>query len=58
MLAGFTALAMAAISWKLETSESYWVWHRYTNIDETLSLSLSLSLSQVWCIKCFAVFGM
>lgn len=27
MLAGFTALAMAAISWKLETSESYWVWH-------------------------------
>ncbi|KAF5464317.1 hypothetical protein F2P56_014401 [Juglans regia] len=27
MLAGFTSLAMAAISWKLETSESYWIWH-------------------------------
>ncbi|CAH9093128.1 unnamed protein product [Cuscuta epithymum] len=27
LLAGFTALAMAAISWKLETSESYWIWH-------------------------------
>ncbi|PON97337.1 EGF-like, conserved site [Trema orientale] len=27
VLAGFAALAMAAISWKLETSESYWIWH-------------------------------
>lgn len=27
VLAGSTALAMAAISWKLETSESYWIWH-------------------------------
>uniref|UniRef100_A0A2P2JSC7 Uncharacterized protein LOC105134154 isoform X2 n=2 Tax=Rhizophora mucronata TaxID=61149 RepID=A0A2P2JSC7_RHIMU len=27
LLAGFTALAMAAISWKLESSESYWIWH-------------------------------
>lgn len=27
VLAGFVALAMAAISWKLETSESYWIWH-------------------------------
>ncbi|KAF3956051.1 hypothetical protein CMV_018798 [Castanea mollissima] len=27
VLAGFTTLAFAAISWKLETSESYWVWH-------------------------------
>ncbi|XP_052193210.1 uncharacterized protein LOC127801820 isoform X2 [Diospyros lotus] len=27
VLAGFTALAMAAISWTLESSESYWVWH-------------------------------
>ena len=32
MLAGFVALAMAAISWKLETSESYWIWHRYDEI--------------------------
>lgn len=27
VLAGFSALAMAAISWKLESSESYWIWH-------------------------------
>ncbi|KAI8021887.1 hypothetical protein LOK49_LG03G02235 [Camellia lanceoleosa] len=27
VLAAFTALAMAAISWTLESSESYWVWH-------------------------------
>ncbi|KAK4593780.1 hypothetical protein RGQ29_017752 [Quercus rubra] len=27
VLAGFTTLAFAAISWKLETSESYWIWH-------------------------------
>jgi len=31
--AGFTALAMAAISWTLETSESYWFWHRYYRED-------------------------
>ncbi|MCD7450798.1 hypothetical protein HAX54_008435 [Datura stramonium] len=27
LLAGFTALAMAAISWRLETSQNYWIWH-------------------------------
>ncbi|KAL9435145.1 hypothetical protein AB3S75_021415 [Citrus x aurantiifolia] len=27
VLVGFAALAMAAISWKLETSQSYWIWH-------------------------------
>ncbi|EEF50558.1 conserved hypothetical protein [Ricinus communis] len=27
VLAGSTALVMAAISWKLESSESYWIWH-------------------------------
>ncbi|TXG62909.1 hypothetical protein EZV62_009903 [Acer yangbiense] len=27
MLAGFTALAMAGMSWKLESSETYWIWH-------------------------------
>ncbi|XP_022870708.1 uncharacterized protein LOC111389941 isoform X3 [Olea europaea var. sylvestris] len=27
ILAGFMALAMAAISWKLESTESYWIWH-------------------------------
>ena len=29
VLAGCTALTMAAISWKLESSASYWIWHRY-----------------------------
>ncbi|XP_010255280.1 PREDICTED: uncharacterized protein LOC104596010 isoform X2 [Nelumbo nucifera] len=27
VLLGFIALSMAAISWKLESSESYWIWH-------------------------------
>ncbi|GMI66827.1 hypothetical protein like AT2G46060 [Hibiscus trionum] len=27
MLAGFIALAMAALSWNLESSETYWIWH-------------------------------
>lgn len=51
LLAGFTTLAFAAISWKLETSESYWIWHRYNNVN-------GISLSHVWCIKCFRVFDM
>nr|GMD62331.1 Transmembrane protein like [Ipomoea batatas] len=32
LLAGFMALAMAAVSWKLETSESYWIWHSLWHI--------------------------
>ncbi|KAL2330264.1 hypothetical protein Fmac_017845 [Flemingia macrophylla] len=31
-LAGFTALTMAAISWTLETSETYWFWHSIWHI--------------------------
>lgn len=27
VLAGFVGLAMAAISWNLESTESYWFWH-------------------------------
>lgn len=27
LLAGFIALTMAAVSWKLETYQSYWIWH-------------------------------
>ncbi|KAK4745281.1 hypothetical protein SAY87_011593 [Trapa incisa] len=27
MTAGFIALVMAGVSWKLETTESYWIWH-------------------------------
>ncbi|KDP28600.1 hypothetical protein JCGZ_14371 [Jatropha curcas] len=32
LLVGFTALAMAAISWKLESTESYWIWHSMWHI--------------------------
>lgn len=32
ILAGFTALSMAAISWQLETSENYWIWHSMWHI--------------------------
>lgn len=27
IIAGFAALAMAAVSWKMESTESYWIWH-------------------------------
>ncbi|KAF8033278.1 hypothetical protein BT93_D2011 [Corymbia citriodora subsp. variegata] len=27
LIAGFVALTLAGISWKLESSESYWIWH-------------------------------
>lgn len=51
VLAGFTALAMAAISWNLESSENYWIWHRY---DEFISLSsLSPSFPHICCFKWF-----
>ncbi|XAR63037.1 hypothetical protein NMG60_11022823 [Bertholletia excelsa] len=32
VLAGFTALAMAAISWTLESTETYWIWHSIWHI--------------------------
>ncbi|KAL6494003.1 hypothetical protein OROGR_031912 [Orobanche gracilis] len=28
ILAGCLALAVAAVSWKMESTESYWIWHR------------------------------
>ncbi|QHO08722.1 uncharacterized protein [Arachis hypogaea] len=31
-MAGFAALAMAAVSWTLETSENYWFWHSFWHI--------------------------
>ena len=46
-LAGFVALAMAAISWKLETSVNYWFWHRYYDITTLSSISFS-----VFCVSC------
>ncbi|KAH7662903.1 NGX6/PGAP6/MYMK protein [Dioscorea alata] len=32
LLSGFVALAAAAISWKLETNQSYWIWHSLWHI--------------------------
>ncbi|KAF7844562.1 Transmembrane protein 8B [Senna tora] len=32
VLAGFAVLAMAATSWTLETSETYWIWHSFWHI--------------------------
>lgn len=29
VVAGSIALVMAGISWKMEGSQSYWIWHRY-----------------------------
>ncbi|KAL1366920.1 hypothetical protein HN51_020974 [Arachis hypogaea] len=31
-LAGFIALAMAATSWVLETSSTYWIWHSFWHV--------------------------
>lgn len=45
MLAGFVALAMAAISWTLESSESYWIWHRYYEIFYFITVFLSYYFS-------------
>lgn len=53
VLAGFTALAMAVISWTLENTETYWIWHRYDiimKISHSLSPSRSLALSHDWLI--------
>ena len=44
LLVGFITLAMAGLSWTLETSANYWFWHRYY-ISTTLStFSLFLCL--------------
>ncbi|KAH6779905.1 transmembrane protein-like protein [Perilla frutescens var. hirtella] len=32
IIAGFATLAMAAISWKMESTESYWIWHSLWHI--------------------------
>ncbi|XP_057454664.1 uncharacterized protein LOC130746140 isoform X1 [Lotus japonicus] len=32
LLAGFVALAMAGISWTLETSSNYWFWHSFWHV--------------------------
>ncbi|CAA0820756.1 transmembrane protein-related [Striga hermonthica] len=32
LIAGFAALAMAAVSWTMESTESYWIWHSLWHI--------------------------
>ncbi|XP_016487526.1 uncharacterized protein LOC107807618 isoform X1 [Nicotiana tabacum] len=49
LLAGFTALAMAAISWRLETSQNYWIWHSVWHVSIYTSSFLFL------CSKAAAV---
>lgn len=39
VLVGFVALSMAAISWSLESTGSYWFWHRLVN-DVNTKISL------------------
>lgn len=58
-LAGFLALAMAAISWTLETSETYWFWHRYYKITTILFISLSFRLPCLILLsfEMFTAFG-
>lgn len=59
-LAGFSALAMAILCWTLETSETYWFWHRYFNIAIIIFLNLfTFSISYVcFLLKCFfTAFG-
>ncbi|KAJ8529207.1 hypothetical protein K7X08_036042 [Anisodus acutangulus] len=49
LIAGFTALAMAAISWKLESSQNYWIWHSVWHVSIYTSSFLFL------CSKAAAV---
>lgn len=51
LLAGFSALAMAAISWKLETSRTYWIWHRYDEIEWAIISHLFLFLSLICLVQ-------
>ncbi|XP_027772060.1 uncharacterized protein LOC107002631 isoform X2 [Solanum pennellii] len=51
LLAGFTALAMAAISWKLETSQNYWIWHSAWHVSIYTSSFLFLC-SKATAVNC------
>lgn len=51
ILAGFTALAMAGISWKMESTESYWIWHSMWHISIYTSSFLFLC-SKVSVVNC------
>nr|XP_043622557.1 uncharacterized protein LOC122594150 [Erigeron canadensis] len=51
VLAGFIALAMAAISWSLESPESYWYWHSMWHVSIYTS-SFFFLCSKVNVIDC------
>ncbi|XP_073028873.1 uncharacterized protein [Primulina eburnea] len=51
ILAGFAALAMAGISWKMESTESYWIWHSLWHISIYTSSFLFL-FSKVSVMNC------
>ncbi|CAN1293256.1 Transmembrane protein 8B [Linum perenne] len=37
LIAGFVALALAAVSWTLESSETYWIWHSFWHVSIYIS---------------------
>lgn len=43
VIAGLAALAMAAVSWKMESTQSYWIWHRYVRVPSPSFFPLPLS---------------
>ncbi|KAI3719465.1 hypothetical protein L6452_20364 [Arctium lappa] len=51
VLAGFVALAMAAISWNLESTNSYWFWHSMWHVSIYISSFLFLC-SKVNALNC------
>jgi hypothetical protein len=53
LLAGFAALIMAGASWMLETSDTYWIWHRY--YDKLLLSLLSLLFLCILRLTFFAL---
>ncbi|KAL3517189.1 hypothetical protein ACH5RR_024091 [Cinchona calisaya] len=51
VIAGFAALAMAAISWTLETSQTYWIWHSMWHVSIYTSSFLFLC-SKAKAVNC------
>ncbi|KAJ0779384.1 putative EGF-like domain-containing protein [Helianthus annuus] len=51
VLAGFVALSMAAISWSLESTESYWFWHSVWHVSIYMG-SFFFLCSKVNAIEC------
>lgn len=60
LVVGFIALAMAGLSWTLETSANYWFWHRYCTIllVSLLSLCFYVLSGLMFCsFKMVTAFG-